>query len=229
VTSLRSRSARNGTNKEGEDDSGGDRGQDQAPPPRHEVPWRSAEASDRRLHRSWARPEPLGPGAPAGGGVMARRPGAPASRAALPGSGRIGRRPWPLTPKGAGELGGVQPGEPQEADRGEDGQGSVAGQGKVVEQHAKPEVGRADADRPGGRVPPGPVRGQLRPPVDQAQRRVGCRRLPGCSEPSAQGGHGQWNPARSSGRVALAGMVTVQLAAARAVLARVWRWTSWPP
>ena len=61
--------------------------------------------------------------------------------------------------------------------------------------------------------------------------RLGCRRSPWHSGPDSgkadMGGHR--NPARSSGRVALAGMMTVQLAAARAVLARVARWTSWPP
>jgi hypothetical protein len=40
---------------------------------------------------------------------------------------------------------------------------------------------------------------------------------------------GHSNPARSSGRVAPAGIVAVQLTAASAVLARVCRWTCWPP
>jgi hypothetical protein len=61
--------------------------------------------------------------------------------------------------------------------------------------------------------------------------RLDCRRSPWHSGPGSckvgMGGHR--NPARSSGRVALAGMMTVQLAAARAVLARVARWTCWPP
>jgi len=61
--------------------------------------------------------------------------------------------------------------------------------------------------------------------------RLGRRRSPWRSGPGSctEDIMSHWNPARSSGRVALAGMVTVQLAAARAVLARVWRWTSWPP
>lgn len=61
--------------------------------------------------------------------------------------------------------------------------------------------------------------------------RWGCRRSPWQLGPGSyrpdMGGHR--NPARSSGLVALAGMVTVQLPAARADLARVARWTSWPP
>jgi hypothetical protein len=61
--------------------------------------------------------------------------------------------------------------------------------------------------------------------------RLGCRRSPWQLGPGSSrldmGGHR--NPARPSGLVALAGMVTVQLRAARADLARASRWTSWPP
>jgi hypothetical protein len=60
--------------------------------------------------------------------------------------------------------------------------------------------------------------------------RLDCRRSPWQWGPgSGKAGMGGHRPARSSGRVALAGMMTVQFAAARAVLARVARWTSWPP
>jgi hypothetical protein len=158
-----------GTDEHGGGDHGhGNGGQEQTARPGYGSSGRSAGALGRHLYASGACPQR--PGTGTSGRRPATRPAAPDGRTARRLDGGVGRGPAPAERTGA--LGGVRPGEHEEPQGREGCQAGVPRKRQLVEQHAKHQVGRADADRPGGRVPPWPPYGQSCPPIDQDLQQV---------------------------------------------------------